>query len=174
MKECNAVLGEIVNTVGLKGEVKLLPSPDFWPEALNLANLDVVSGVGVHRRVSVEEFRMKGGTVIIKFNEVSNIDEAEAMVGSTLEVNLGELGVKALPSEILPCQAMGLEVRTMDGMVIGKVSDMLLGSQQNVLIIQGEEKRYLVPFVPEIVIGIDMDEGYLEIDPPEGLLDLDW
>jgi len=174
MKECNAVLGSIVNTVGLKGEIKLLPGPDFWSDALSLTNLDVVSKVGVHRRVSVEKFRTKGQTVIIKFDGVSSIDEAESLVGSTLEVALGELDDASLPSEILPCQAIGLEVRKQDGTVIGTVSDILLGSQQDCFIVQGEGRKYLVPFVPQIVKKVDLEGGYVVIDPPEGLLDLDW
>ena len=51
---------------------------------------------------------------------------------------------------------------------------MLLGAAQNCLIIEREGERYLVPHVPDIVRRVSIEEGIIEIDPPEGLLDLRW
>ena len=70
-----ASLGSIVKTVGLKGEVKLLPGPDFWAGALDARVLSLVSGNGEHRQVSVEKSRIKGNTYIIKLSGIETIDE---------------------------------------------------------------------------------------------------
>ena len=164
MKELSASLGEIVNTVGLRGDIKLLPGPDFWWEALDSGVVDVVSD-NVRRRITVDHFRARGSTVVIKLAEVSTIDEAEALVGSTLEVS---------PDFLLPCQTMGLRVKLPDGSVLGEVVDLLLGPEQNVLVVEGNDEKYLIPDVSEIVVSVDLEGESMEIDPPRGLLDLRW
>jgi len=42
------------------------------------------------------------------------------------------------------------------------------------LVVEKDGERYLVPNVPEVVCSIDLDRCVIEIDPPEGLLDLRW
>ena len=174
MKECRAILGKIVNTVGLKGEVKLLPGPDFWEGALGLDTLKLVSAAGVSRSVVIEGYRYKGNTLVMKFGDISSIDEARVLVGSSLEADISSVGQVDMPEEILPCQVIGLEVRLKDGSSIGTVSDILLGSQQNCLIVRQGEESFLIPLVREIVVRVEPQEGFIEIDPPDGLLDLSW
>ncbi|OQX84475.1 MAG: 16S rRNA processing protein RimM [Candidatus Latescibacteria bacterium 4484_7] len=173
MKELSASLGEIVNTVGLRGDIKLLPGPDFWWEALDSGVVDVVSD-NVRRRITVDHFRARGSTVVIKLAEVSTIDEAEALVGSTLEVPIDEVADEFLPDFLLPCQTMGLRVKLPDGSVLGEVVDLLLGPEQNVLVVEGNDEKYLIPDVSEIVVSVDLEGESMEIDPPRGLLDLRW
>ena len=169
-----AILGKIVKAVGLKGEVKLLPAPDFWLDALNADALDVVLDDAVMRTVHVERSRVKGETYILKLDGIDTIEAAEPLVGSSLRLPLDALDGSALPDEPLPCQLVGLDVVLAGGEPFGVVVDMLLGSSQDCLIIEREGERYLVPNVPDIVRGISIEKGFIEIDPPEGLLDLRW
>jgi 16S rRNA processing protein RimM len=169
-----AVLGTIVKAVGLKGEVKLLPSPDFWPDALNARSLDIVTDGEERREVRVSRSRPKGGTFILKLEGIETIEAAEPLIGGSLEIALDALGGARLPDTALPFQLIGLDVRLMDGTPFGVVVDMLLGSAQDCLIIEKDGERYLVPHVPELVRSVSLDEGTLTIDPPEGLLDLRW
>jgi 16S rRNA processing protein RimM len=170
----SAVLGTIVKAVGLKGEVKLLPAPDFWPDALSADSLDVVGDDGTQRTVHVARRRSKGNTFILKFDGIDTIEAAEPLIGASLEISLDALGGAPLPDKMLPCQLIGLDVALRDGTPIGVVVDMLLGSAQDCLIIEKGAERYLVPFVPALVRKVSIEEGIIEIDPPEGLLDLRW
>jgi 16S rRNA processing protein RimM len=169
-----AILGTIVKAVGLKGEVKLLPSPDFWPNALAADALDVVDGEGERRTVHVARSRPKGGTFVLKLEGLDTVDAAEKLIGATLEISLDALSGTLPPDEPLPCQLIGLDVALSDGTPFGVVVDMLLGSAQDCLIIEKDAERYLVPYVPDLVRKVSIEEGIIEIDPPEGLLDLRW
>jgi len=174
MATCMAVLGTIVKTVGLKGEVKLLPRPDFWPGALEAEELELVSDDTVRLRTGVEKFRTKGRTYILRLSGVGTIDEAETLVGLSLRVSLAGLGEAERPTDVLPCQVMGCSVILPDGSVLGTVVDMLLGDVQDCYIVENGNERYLVPNVGEVVCNVDLDRKTIEIDPPEGLLDLRW
>ncbi len=169
-----AILGTIVKAVGLKGEVKLLPAPDFWPDALKAEAIDVLSDEAVTRTVHVARWRPKGETFILKLDGIDTIEAAEPLIGSHLGLSLDALGGSSLPEELLPCQLIGLDVVLKDGAPFGVVVEMLLGAAQDCLIVEREGERYLVPHVPDIVRRVSIEEGIVEIDPPEGLLDLRW
>jgi 16S rRNA processing protein RimM len=168
------IIGSIVKAVGLKGEIKLLPGPDFWPGALRAPGLDLVSKKGDRLHVRIERMRVKGRTFILKLSGVDGIDEAESMVGNDVVVSLEGLDSAQMPETPLPCQLMDLEVRLQNGEVVGRVVDLLLGPDQQCLIVERDSERFLVPNVPDVVVQIDLPGGFIVLDPPEGLLDLHW
>ncbi len=168
------LLGKIVKTVGLKGEIKLLPSPDFWPGTLGVNGLVLVSPKGVSRQVNIDRKRPKGNTFVIKLSGIDTIDEAEKHVGSTLEVSMDKIGDASAPDKLLPFQAIGAEVRLPGGEVVGTVTDMLLGPGQDCLIVERDAEQLIIPNVPEVVVNVDVEKKIIEIDPPDGLLDLRW
>jgi 16S rRNA processing protein RimM len=167
-------LGRLVKAVGLKGEVKLLPGPDFWPEALEAELLDITDEHSVTRSVNVERARVKGRTYILKLSGIDGRDAAESLVGKELVVALDSLGAEMMPKEPLPCQLVGLEVRLEDGTVKGQIFDLLLGEEQKCFIVEDGSRRFLVPNAPGVVREIDIDNGFIVIDPPEGLFDFEW
>ena len=174
MATATAALGTIVKAVGLKGEVKLLPGPDFWTQALNAETLVLFSGDDEKRSVHVDGYREKKRTYILKLSGLDTIDDAEAAVGGTLSVSMDGLDEAARPDRIMPFQLMGQKVKLVGGTVVGEVVDMLLGPAQDCLIVAGGDERFLVPYTPGVVVRIDIEEGEIEIDPPEGLLDFKW
>ncbi|MCK4236698.1 MAG: hypothetical protein KAX38_06240, partial [Candidatus Krumholzibacteria bacterium] len=94
--------------------------------------------------------------------------------GCRLIVSLENLDESARPQMLMPFQVMGFDVRLADGSFLGKVVDMLLGPTQNCFIVEKGEDRFLVPDVPTVVRRIEPEEKAIEIDPPEGLLNLRW
>ena len=137
-----AILGTIVKTVGLKGEVKLLPGPDFWPKALTADSLEVMRDDAVQRTVHVNSSRTKGNTFILRLAGIDTIEAAQPLVGGILTVALDALGAVSLPDAALPCQLIGLDVVLADGSACGVVVDMLLGSTQDCLIVEREGQRF--------------------------------
>jgi len=167
-----AILGAIVKTVGLKGEVKLNPGPDFWPDALGAKSLDLRFGDAVERTVRVTGCRPSGRAFVLRLEGIETIEKAQPLVGRSVTVDLDSLGEVAVPERALPCQFIGLTVRLADGSTLGTVVDLLLGPAQDCLIIERDGERYLVPNVPGLMLRQNLDEGFIEIDPPKGLLDL--
>lgn len=169
-----AALGTIVKTVGRRGEVKLLPGPDFWPKALDAETLLLLSGEDERRSVHIDGYRTKKNTYILKLAGIETIDDAEAVVGDTLGISLEGLDDAFGPDRIMPFQLMGLLVRLTDGTPVGEVVDMLLGPAQDCLIVGGDGERFLVPYAAGVITRVDEKRGVIEIDPPAGLLDFKW
>jgi 16S rRNA processing protein RimM len=165
-------LGEIVKAVGLKGEVKLLPGTGFWADALKGEGIYLVSSDIIRRLVKVEKFRKKGGTYVIKLDSIGSIEDAELAVGKRLELSMDE--VELVPPERgLAGRFTGMKMFLKNGELLGDVVGIFESGGQDRLIVKGK-RSFMIPYVPSIVIKVDYDNGRIEIDPPEGLLELEW
>lgn len=167
-----ANLGEIVNTFGLKGEIRFLPGPDFCSGAFKDGKIYLVSSDMVRKLVEIEKFRKKGRTYVIKLNSLKSIEDAESVVGKRLELSTD--GFDSASSEPgLPRRLIGMKVFLKNSELVGVVDDIFDSGAQDCLIVKGE-KNFIIPYVPGIVTNVDYDNGRIEIDPPEGLLELEW
>ncbi|WP_238997442.1 PRC-barrel domain-containing protein, partial [Mycolicibacterium sp. CBMA 361] len=65
-------------------------------------------------------------------------------------------------------------VRTVDGVSVGVVTEVLHTPGGELLSIRAESgAEVLVPFVTSMVPTVSLADGLVEIDPPDGLLELD-
>jgi 16S rRNA processing protein RimM len=164
-------LGRFVKPVGLRGELKLAATADFWDEALASAELQLETA-GATRPVRVVGARMQApGTYVLHLADVGDRDAAQALVGADLWLAAGATDVPE-PAELRPFQVRGLRVLRADGAPVGEVVDLEALPGQRVLVVQAGERRHLIPMVPSIVLAVDREAGEVRIDPPPGLLEL--
>ena len=120
---------------------------------------------------TVERARTFKNRWYLKLEGVDDRNAAEELNGTVLYGEPWELE----DDEFYPKDLVGLEARLKaDGRVLGKVVDMIEGAQWllKIRLTQpvGDETTALVPFVIDLVPDIDLEEGYLTIDPPGGLI----
>ena len=165
------VLGTLVKPIGLKGDLKLRQSADFWEEALASQCLQLVFAeqrqpvqVLASQNLGREMRRMS-------FAGIDDRDASEAAVGAELRLELPDPSIGE-PPELRPFQVRGFTVLLQDGTTLGTVSDLLRMPAQDVFVVQGSAKEYLIPNAPAIVVSVDQDKRQVHVDPPEGLFDL--
>ena len=163
-------LGRVIKAVGLQGEFKLLLSEDFWPEVLESEKL-VLEGADQSGDVRVISARPAGHCLILKVEGVDDREGADALRDSVLVFESEELDVPG-PEEVRPFQVIGLEVKLAGGERLGEVADLEPMPAQPLLLVKGEERDYRIPFVEPIVREWNAEEGWIEIDPPPGLLEI--
>lgn len=166
-------LGSFVKAHGIRGELKLLTSEDFWPEVLGSAELwmEHARADDVERRpVRVERVRPHQGQYIVKLEGVEDRSGAEDEVGGRLFVDLDRLDVE-LPDHELPFQVIGTLVRTEEGRVLGRVSGVLASAAQEVYEVTGEDGSVLIPAVPAFIVARDRERGEITIRTIPGLID---
>jgi 16S rRNA processing protein RimM len=164
-------LGRFVKAQGLRGELKLYASDDFWYEVLESKELWVErpSDGDVERRpVRIESARPHQAQYVVKLEGIDDRTRAEEEVGGNLFVDLTRLDVE-LPDRILPFQVIGSIVRTEDGRVIGRVSNVLQSSAQEIYEVTGEAGAVLIPAVPAFIVR--RENGEITVRPIPGLLD---
>ena len=156
--------------MGLRGEVKLRESQDFWAEALESGRLSLSTAGGRRAVGIVSQREVKPGIRVLQLEGVEDRDAAEAVVGAEIVLGLAELDVPG-PKSLRPYQLRGLRVLLPDGRVLGDVTDVLDLPAHDVLVVRGD-RDYLIPGVPEIVREVDLESGHVRVEPPPGLLEL--
>lgn len=159
-------IGKILAPWGTKGKLKVEVTTDF-PE-----RFDKSSKVYIDKQpVTIADTEWHRGTVIIKLNTVNSISDAEKLRGQLVEIHHSQLHY--LPEgQYYHFQLIGLEVRTTQGEVLGNITDILTSSSNDNYIVSGARGDILIPAVEDVVKSIELDKGYLVIEPIEGLLDL--
>ena len=146
-------IGQIVNTQGLKGEVRVYPYTDDINrfDDLEYFYLDK----GLNNKYEVERVRYKGNMVIMKIKGIDSI----------------ELAQKLEEDEFFVADLIGLDVFTVDGEKVGVVKDVLQHAINDVYVVNNGEKEYLIPSIEKFVPTIDLEENKMIINPIKGMLD---
>lgn len=123
--------------------------------------------------LTVAGTKWHSGELLVRFEGIGDRDAAADLRGTWLTVDSAAIAPPEDPDEFRDADLVGLAVRTLDGTELGTVEDVLHPAQ-DVLVIKAADKReIMVPFVKVIVPEVNVAAGYLVIDPPEGLLDLE-
>ncbi len=161
-------VGEIVNTHGLRGEVKIVPwtdTPDVFEDIKNiyLKNGNILTVKGV---------KYQKNNIIVKFGEISDIDEAMKYKGQVLSADRSELG--ELPEGVYyVADLIGMKVVTDAGEELGAVSDVIQTGANDIYEVKRKgEKPLLIPVIDDVVLNVDTESSVITVHLIEGLLDL--
>jgi 16S rRNA processing protein RimM len=161
-------IGRVTKPHGVHGEMRVELLTDH-PERFEW--LDVVYvGERDPRPIAVESVRYHQGGVLIKLAGYPDRTEAERLRGELLQVPESE-AVPLEEGEYFLFQLEGLEVYTDQGLHLGRLNEVLETGANNVFVIEGGKRQYLVPDIPDVIRDIDFESGRLVIHPLPGLID---
>ncbi|HBH0823930.1 TPA: 16S rRNA processing protein RimM [Clostridioides difficile] len=162
-------VGQIVNTQGLKGEVRVYPLTDDIERFDELK--DFYLGKDLNNKLAVEKVRYKGSMVIMKIKGIDSIEKAEKLKNKFMYVSR-EDSRELEEGEFFVADMIGMEVLTVDGKYVGILEDVLQYSANDVYVVKGEEdKEFMIPAIKKFVPTIDIDERKMIIDPIKGMID---
>lgn len=163
------VLGHVVGPHATRGELRLRP---FNPDSTTLR---VGSTIVLRHGQESEERRVTAirrhkHYVLVMLQGCDSMNAAEALKGREVcvrETDLPDIG----PDEIYHYALIGMTVTTTAGADIGIVAEVMSTPSNDICIVRGAEREYLIPLVANIVKEIDREGRRLVIDPVPGLLD---
>jgi 16S rRNA processing protein RimM len=130
-------------------------------------------GGGPERDYVIETVREHAGRLLIRLAGVADRNGADALRGTLFLVDAADLPPIDDPDEFYDHQLEGLRVRTAAGADVGVVAEVLHTAAGELLSVKtDDDAEVLVPFVSAIVTSVSLTDG-IEIEPPDGLLDLD-
>jgi len=163
-------VGKIVKSQGIKGEVRIWPLTDF-PERFKNDSTVLLDINGEIKPLTVEHSWKHKKFLVVKFKEITDMNSAEAVKEGLLKVSPDSL--QELPRDTYYIfEILGMEVITSDGLTLGSVKDVIRTGSNDVYVIDGQEKEYMIPAIREIVKDIDREKRLITVEPIEGLLDL--
>lgn len=169
------VVGRVVKAHGISGELAVevrTDDPDmrFAPGETLRAR---PSRGGPQREYVIESAREHSGRLLVRLEGVADRNAAEALQGNIFLVDTEDLPPIDDPDEFYDHQLEGLAVVTVDGRVVGNVNEVLHTAAGELLSVTSEAGgEVLVPFVGAIVTEVSLQNQTIEIDPPDGLLEL--
>ncbi len=163
MKDRFLETGEIVNTHGVRGEVKIMPWADS-PEFLCQFKTLYIDG----QPVKVLSARVHKNMVLAALEGVGTVERAMKLKGKVVSIDREDA---SLPDgSFFLADLMGLAVLdAATGKELGTIEDVLTPPAHNVYVVQGEGGEYLIPAVPEFIVETNLDEGYLKVNLIEGM-----
>ena len=164
-------VGDITKTHGLKGEVKLRPSVTDPSLVQGVRRARIVGEDGDSVKAVLEKVRGQGGRWIVKFKDCKTIEQAQALVGRSLEIYCEDF--QPLPEgEYYWFQIEGIRVFDEEDRYYGTVNEIIVTGSNDVYVVQDGNKELLLPMIDSVVKSIDLKENKLVFHIIEGLLEV--
>ncbi len=163
-------LARVVKTQGRIGEVGAevhTAAPDRFQTGLHLS---ILMKSGDRRELDVEDAWPHKGLVILKFQGIETIDDAETLIGSELQVPASDRA-QLEPGWNYVSDLVGCKVWDGDR-EIGGVKDVVFGAGEAPLLIVSGKSEYEIPFAEAYLVEVDAGHKEIRMKLPEGLLEL--
>lgn len=151
-------IGKIVNTHGIKGEVKIksnIKHKDLVFKKNNIVRID-------NDNLTINTYRVHKDFDMLTFKEIENINDVLKYKGKELYIEKNQIDESILFDE----DYIGLEVYS--DRYIGVVENIISNNKQDILVVKNEDKEYLIPLIDEFIKSVDEKIIIEEID---GLID---
>ena len=150
--------GEIVNTHGVRGEVKVLCWLDD-PEMLCEFDRCRIAG----KEFEMEQVRVQKTCNLVKLNGIDTVEEAQKLRGKTMELFREDIDEEV----IFAAELIGMEVFA-EGEKIGKITEVLAYPGNSVYVVKGQYE-YMIPAVSQFILETNMEENTMQVKLLEGM-----
>lgn len=153
--------GKIVNTHGVRGEVRIDP----WTDSAEFLKGFKTLYIDGHP-IRVQSSRVHKAMLLAQLEGVEDVSAAMCLKGKTVSIDRGDA---RLPEGGFFLQdIIGARVVTESGNEVGVLSDIIEAPAGNVYVVRGEEE-HLIPAVPEFIMSTDAEAGVVTVRLIEGM-----
>ena len=162
-------IGQIVNTFGIKGMVKIKPFTDDINRFDRLKKV-YISNKNGKKEYQIQEVKYHKNMVVMKLEGVDTPEQADLLRQSYLLVDRAdeeplEEGVYYI------VDLLGLEVYTDDNKLLGKVDDIFNTGSNDIYVVKDEMgKQILLPGIPDVLKNVDLEKGKITVHLIPGLI----
>ncbi len=162
-------IGQIVNTFGIKGEVKIKPFTDDIKRFDKLETI-YIKNKNMQKEYMIENVKYHKNMVIMKLKDINTIEQAEELHQSYILIDREkeeplEEGVYYIVDLI------GLDVYTDEGELLGKVDDIFNTGSNDIYVVKDElGKQVLLPGIPDVLKQVDLKLGKITVHLIPGLI----
>lgn len=163
-------IGQIVNTFGIKGQVKIVPFTD------DITRFDELKEIYVEKKnelklFQIEQVNYKKNMVILKLKGIETVEEAEKIRNCYLKIDRKD--AKKLPKDTyFIVDLLGLDVYTDEGKLLGKVDDIYNAGSSDIYVVKDElGKQILLPAIKDVLKEVDLENQKIIVHLIKGLVD---
>ena len=159
-------IGKIVNTHGVKGEMRVQPSTDDIKRFEKLKEVYVdQKGLKTYEIAGV---RYHKDFVLIKFKGIDTMNDAELLKNSLIKIDRKD-SLPLQEDEYYICDLYDMEVFTEEGRRLGILTDILVTGSNDVYVITDNQKELLIPAIKQCIKKVDVEGKQMIVHLLEGL-----
>lgn len=167
-------VGKIVNTHGVRGEVRVISRTDFKESRYQQGNtLYAFNEKGEGTPLTITSWRQHKQFDLLTFEGYTSLNDVEMLKGCLLKIHRDHLDDYLEEGEFYYHEIIGLTVFTDSGEEVGKIKEILSPGANDVWVVQRKDKGkdILIPYIDDVVKNVDIDNNKVIISPMEGLLE---
>lgn len=153
--------GQIVNTHGVRGEIKIMPWADSPEFLLKFKTLYIGE-----RGFKVQSSRVHKNMVLAKMEGIDDVNDAMSLKNKTVCIDRDD--VKLPKGRFFISDIIGAEVVNENGDMIGVLADVMEMPAQNIYVVRGE-REIMIPAVDEFILETDVENGRITVRLIEGM-----
>ena len=162
-------IGQIVNTFGVKGMVKIVPYTDDITRYDELKEIYVVTK-GKKTKYEIEEIKYHKNMVLAKLKGIDTMDSAEMLKQSSVQIERKD-AIKLEKDTYFIVDLIGLKVVTDDNKELGNLIDIYNTGSNDIYVVKDElGKQVLLPAISEVIKKIDMENKTITVHLVKGLV----
>jgi 16S rRNA processing protein RimM len=158
-------IGQIVNTFGIKGFVKVYPFTD------DITRFEKLKTVYIkNKQYVLQEVKYQKNMVLLKLEGIDKIEDAENLRNSYLEIDRKD-GKQLDKNEYYIVDLLGMEVYTDEGTLLGRLDDIYNTGSNDIYVVKDElGKQVLLPAISDVIKDINIEEKKITVHLLKGLL----
>ena len=169
MKQEYFEIGQIVNTFGIKGIVKVNPFTDDISQFEKLKSI-LVDKKSKLLEMQIEEVKYSKNQILLKLKGVDTIEEAEKYRNCYLKLPR-EKAKKLPPNTYFIADLIGIKVYTDEGNLLGTLEDIYNSGASDIYVVKDElGKQILLPAIKDVIKQIDLEEEKVIVHLIKGLV----
>ena len=162
-------IGQIVNTFGIKGMVKVKPFSDDITRFDKLEKV-YIKQKNVNKIYEIEEVKYHKNMVLLKLKGIENPEEADLLRNSYLLVDREEEEPLEEGTYYI-VDMLGLDVLDDEGNLLGKLEDIFNTGSNDIYVVKDElGKQILLPAIEDVIKNVDMENKKLIVHLIPGLI----
>jgi len=162
-------VGQIVNTFGIKGQVKVVPFTNDIERFDELRKVYIMNRKN-RKEVEIENVKYHKNMVLLKFKGLDKIEDVEIFKNCYLEIDRKD-GKPLEEGEYYIIDLIGLDVYTDEGTHLGKVDDIYNTGSNDIYVVKDElGKQILLPYIDDVIKEINLESHKIIVHLIEGLV----
>lgn len=162
------VVGNIVNTQGIKGELRVMPTVD------DVARFKLLDHIFVDRKGSIKEYEIENVRfhkqfVLLKLKGIDDMTTAETLKGTVVKIT-EDMAVPCEEDEYYIKDLYDMEVVTDDGEKLGVITDVIFTGANDVYAVKDNDgNEILIPAIKDCILNVDVENNTMTVRLLEGL-----
>ncbi len=161
------VIGKIVNTQGIKGDLRVIPTTDY------ISRFDSLDFVYIDKRGNIDKYdiqnvRYHKQFVLLKLKGVDNMTIAESFKNSEIKITK-DMALPLGEDEYYIRDLYSMDVVTDLGESLGKIEDIIFTGANDVYVVRNDISEILIPAIKQCILKVDKENNKMTVRLLEGL-----